>query len=85
MKFFMYLGIPVPCAKYSGSSMLAFDLLDEFRIFPPELIPAGLPYLAGLPELKTTCLECLLVFVVELTNVAGVGAGGPATGSSDGI
>ena len=65
--------------------MLAFDLLDEFRIFPPELIPAGLPYLAGLPELKTTCLECLLVFVVELTNVAGVGAGGPATGSSDGI
>ena len=68
MKFFIYLGIPVPCAKYSGSSMLAFDLLDEFRIFPPELIPAGLPYLAGLPELKTTCLECLLVFVVELTN-----------------
>ena len=71
--------------------MLALDLRVELRILPePEevlLMPAvGLPYFAGLPELKTTCLECLLVVVVvDVTNVAGVGAGGPAIGSSDGI
>ena len=72
--------------------MLALDLRDELRILPEELLlmpPAGLPYLAGLPELNTTCLECLLVLVVvavvDVTKVAGVGAGGPVIGSSDGI
>ena len=82
----MYLGIPVPWAKYSGSSILALDLRVEFRIFPePEVIPEVLLYLFDLPELNTTCLECLLVFVVDVTKVAGVGAGGPEIGSSDGI
>ena len=51
----------------------------------PEVIPEVLLYLFDLPELNTTCLECLLVFVVDVTKVAGVGAGGPEIGSSDGI
>ena len=71
--------------------MLALDLRVELRILVAFAMPddAGLPYFAGLPELNTTCLECLLlvlaVDVVEVTKVAGVGAGGPAIGSSDGI
>jgi hypothetical protein len=63
-----YLGIPVPWARYSGSSMLDFDFRFEPLAFPDE----GRPYFCRGP--KSICRMGLLGLgvvnaVVEDTNV----------------